>query len=191
MIKFKVKMDIDAARRSLRGLEKEVNKGAARALERVATTVRKEADQAIRERINLRFGAVKKALRIIRPYGPQRLIRDIKADGKPIALLEFGARQTQRRGVTYAVVKGQRKTFVSKQGRKGFISPKLGGHVFVATAKNPPGPKNAPIRKVFGPSIPQSFMTKRLRDRMRRTAAQRWPIEFVREMRFRRSRAGR
>jgi len=189
-MKFNVVLDVRAARASMKGLEKEVNKAAGRALNRVATTVRKEADQEIRTRLSLKSATVKAALSVDRPFGQDRLIRDVVATGKPIPLRDYSARRVSK-GVTYKIGKGKpRKVYIRNQ-RKGFINPKFGGgNVFVATGPNPSGPKNAPIKKVYGPSITQGFQAARTQLRMRKTAIARWPIEFEREMAYRRTKAG-
>ena len=190
MMKINVKLDIDRLRRELRSIEKEVNKGAARAMDRVATTVRKEADQEIRTRLSLKSGTVKGSIRVVRPYGQQRLVRDVEAAGGPIPLKDYSATRTKK-GVTYRIGKGKPRKLYIRNNRKGFINPSWGGgHVFVATGGNPPGPANSPIKKVYGPGIAQGFVAKRTTTRMHRVAAQRWPIEFDREMNFRRQKAG-
>lgn len=175
----------------MRGLEREVNKAAGAAMQRTAVTVRKEADQGIRKGLNLKSSAVKANLRIGRPFGNARLVRDVEASGKPIPLIQYGARETKK-GVSFAVARGRgnRKVY-QRQGRKGFIGTgKLPGRVFVATAANPPGPRNAPIKQVYGPSIPQYFVVRALQRRMTTVAGERWPIEFKRELEFRRRRGG-
>jgi formamidopyrimidine-DNA glycosylase len=186
VIKLNVKLDIQAARASLKGLEKEVNKAAIRALTRVATTARKEADQEIRQRLTLTSAAVKKALLINKHRNV--LIVDIDATGKPIALREWKARET-RKGVTFQVSKGKPRKIYRRQGRTGFVIDKYGRHVFVRTGVDPPGKAKAPMQKVYGPSIPQYFVTKTVTGRMTRVAATRWPIEFERELAFRAKKA--
>ena len=182
MIKFNVKLDIQSARASLKGMEKEVNKAAIRALTRVATTARKEADQEIRQRLTLSSGTVKQALKITKHRGV--LIVDIDATGKPIALREYKARET-RNGVTFQVAKGKPRKVYKRQGRAAFVIDKYGRHVFVRTGVDPPGKAKAPMQKVYGPSIPQYFMTKIVIGRLNRVTAQRWPIEFEREIAYR------
>jgi hypothetical protein len=188
MIRVNFKADIDRARNSLGLLQTEVTKGAARALDRVATTVRKEGSDEIRTRLKLSASAVKERINVVRPYGGQRLIRDVVASGLPIPLRDYSARQT-RAGASYQVstAKG-RRVYRNKYGA-GFIIPKLGGNVFVRVGPNPPGKAVAPIRKVYGPSIPQYFVTRFVRERMQRVGAERWPIEFNREMAYRASKA--
>lgn len=188
MIAFNVKVDIDRARRSLNLLKKEVDKGAIRAMERVATTVRKEASTDIRSRLAIKAAIAKDQIKTTRPYGTQRLVRDIVASGKPIPLRDYGARTT-RRGVTYKVSKQAGRKVYRAKGNAAFIIDNKGAHVFVRTEPDPPGPRKGRIRKVFGPSVPQYFVTRFIRDRMTRVVQTRWPIEFAREMNFRRLRA--
>lgn len=187
MLRLNVRLDIQQARQSLAGLEREVNKAAARALKRVATTARKEADQEIRQRLNLKSATVKAALNI--EQVGRALVYDIIASGKPIALKDYGARMT-RKGATFQVGKGHPRRVYKRLGRTGFIVPMLGGHVFVRTTADPPGPQKAKIQKAYGPSIPQYFVSRFVRERMLRIARERWPIEFKRELAYRVARAG-
>jgi hypothetical protein len=187
MMKFNVKLDIQRARRSLQLEAKEVNKGAARALQRVATTVRKEADQGIRQTLAVKSSVVKNALSIRAPMGQHTLVRDVIATGKPIPLRDYNAKET-RKGVTFRVVKSGGRKVYQMQGKPGFIVKKLGGHVFGRHGVDPPGPARAPIRKAYGPSITHRFGTKFIRNRMDQIGRSRWPIEFDREMKFRSSR---
>jgi hypothetical protein len=182
VLKVSVKLDIERARRELKGLEKQVNMAAARALSRVATTVRKEADQKIRTRLSLSSATVKQAL-AIRKHG-KRLMVDIEASGRPISLREYKATET-RKGVTYRVAKAGSRKLYRRGGRPAFMIDKYGRHVFVRTGPNPPGPADAPISKVYGPSIPQYFVTRFIRERMKAIAVERWPIEFKRELQYR------
>jgi hypothetical protein len=188
VIKVNVKLDIQRARRELSHMQKEVNRAAIVALTRVATTARKEADQEIRQRLALKSGTVKEALRIIKYRNV--LVVDIDATGKPIALREWNARET-RKGVTFLVAKGRPRKVYTRSGRKGFIVSKYGRHVFVRTTADPPGPAKAKVSKVYGPSIPQYFVTKSVTGRMIKVANVRWPIEFEREIKFRVARANK
>lgn len=183
MFKFNVKYDIQRARKEVQAEQKEINKGAARALERVATTARKIADQKIRERSTLKSAVVKNAIRVRVPFGSRKLIRDIEAVGKPIPLRDYRATPT-RAGAKFTVVPGQRKLY-RRQGRVGFILEKVGGHVFVRISADPPGPQKAKIAKVYGPSITQRFGTRAVQSAIARVVAERWPIEFEREMKYR------
>ena len=189
MIKFVIKMDIAKARADLAHIRKEVDKGAIKAIERVAITVRKIATTAIRENLALPAANIKSHFYLTRPYGTTRLVRDLVVTGSPVSIRDYSARRTTR-GVTYRVSKrGRRKVYVAK-GNKAFILDRYGEHVFARVEPDPPGPRKGRIRKVYGPSLPQYFVTKRIMRTLLVTAAERWPIEFAREMKYRRSRNG-
>lgn len=188
MIKLNVHLDIDAARRSLRGLEREVDNGGLRAMDRVITTVVKVAADEIGQRLNLRKRDIKAAISKRSPFGRRRFVRDAEAKGSPIPLRGYAARQT-RRGVTYKIKQGSARRVYRAKGNAAFLLQRFGSHVFVRTEPDPPGPRKGRIRKVFGPSITQYFQTRIVRSRMLATATERWPIEFSREMRFRATRA--
>lgn len=181
MVRVSVQFDINAFKRDLDAKgRKRVNKAAASALSRTATTVRKEASVSIRERLNISAAVAKKAITIRKMKGGLTVF--IEAQGRPIPLRDFQARQT-RSGVSFKVKRGgERKTYSSKYG-PGFIITKIGGNVFVRAEPDPPGPKQAKVRKVYGPSVPQYFVTRAIRELLLRTARERWPIEFDRAWR--------
>lgn len=158
-----------------------VPKAAAIALGRVATTVRKVGSTGIRERLAISAAVAKKAM-VIKRIGPGAnpgLVLLIQASGKPIPLREFQARQGAR-GVTYRVSKsGGRRTRLNKYGN-AFILQSKGGHVFIRVSPDPPGKPKAKIVQAYGPSIPQYFATRVIRQLMTSSARQRWPIEFQR-----------
>jgi hypothetical protein len=185
MMRINVRADIAAARRQFANMQKEVDKAAVRALNRTAVTVRKEADQEIRKRLNLKSSTVKQTLNIRKAQ--RRLLVEIIATGQPVALREYSARRTNK-GATFQVGRQQPRRVYKRQGRTGFVVPSIGGHVFVRVGPNPRGPVEAPIRKVYGPAIPQYFVTRFVRERMTRIARDRFPIEFARELKFRTSR---
>lgn len=184
MIKFNVKFDIDRARREIKADQKQINAGAARAIQRVAVTTRKAADQTMRQTLALKSSVVKNSLSIESPRGQRTLIRDVVATGKPIPIRDYNASETSK-GVTFRVVRGAKRKVWMVKGRKGFIVQRLGGHVFAAMEPDPPGPKKARIKKAVGPSLTHRFNTKAVRNVMNRTSAERWPIEFDREMKYR------
>lgn len=174
------KRDLDAKGR------KRVDRAAQIALGRIGTTIRKVASQGIREKLAITAAVAKKAI-TIRKSG-SKLTLFIEASGSPIPIRDYGAR-AGKRGVTYRVSKGgKRKLYENKYG-KGFIVDRLGGHVFVRSGPARKGGK-APIRKVYGPSIPQYFVTRVLRDLMLKSARERWPIEFAAALRGLSIRAG-
>lgn len=182
MVRLDVRFDLNEFRRGLdRDGRKKVNRAAASALGRVATTVRKEASLTIRQRIAISSAAARKAI-VIRRAGADRLTVFIEASGKPIPLRDFQARQGKR-GVTYRVTKGgSRKQRQNKYG-SAFIVDGIGKHVFIRVTDDPPGSRKANIRLAYGPSIPQYFVTRVVRQLMLSKARERWPIEFARAWR--------
>ena len=176
MVGVRVRFDLNAFKRDLdeKG-KKRVAKAASIALKRVATTVRKTASDKIRERLAIKAAVAKKAITIRRSAG--RLTMVIEASGSPIPIRDYDAR-AGKRGVTYRVAKGgARKVYQSKFG-KGFIVTKAGGHVFVRVEQEGPG-RRAKIKKAFGPSVPQYFVTKIIRELLLDKAKERWPTEFA------------
>jgi hypothetical protein len=180
VIGITVKVSIDDMKAKFAKNRQEVNRAAGAALQRVAITARKVADQKIRERVTLKSSDVKGAITVTFPGGRGTLIRGIQAVGDPIPLKAYQARQT-RKGVTFAVVRGQRKGPYKRNGRGGFIINSLGGHVFVRTASG----NDAPIKKVFGPSLTQRFGTKRVLNAITEVVNSRWSIEFDRQIAYR------
>lgn len=141
---------------------KHVKPALARALTKTAQNVRTAASKAIREKRHLTAKAVNAAM-TVRRASKARLIASVVVTGRPIPLKEYGARQGKR-GTTVAVTRGARKRVVVS-GIKAFISDKLGGHVFVRT-----GEPRLPIKKLFGPSIPSTFLTAEVRRAWEATA---------------------
>jgi hypothetical protein len=179
-------MDIDRARRDLAHMREQVDKGAIKSIERVAITARKFATQHIQQRLALPSRVIKSKIYLSRPYGSNRLVRDIVASGEPVSIRDYTARKTKR-GISYRVSKGASRKIYKAKGNLGFIIDKFGGHVFARTEPDPPGLRKGRIRKVYGPSIPQYFVTRTVLNLIRHTVQERWPIEFTREMKYRRS----
>lgn len=177
MLSFNVKADLREVQKYLNDLQKKyVPQAAGTALRRVATTVRKIAQQRIRDRLAISAAVARGDLQIERgPIG--RLTVWVTASGKPIPLRDYQARQT-RKGATYRVSKANGRKTYQRQQRLGFIVRSKGGHVFVRTGDDPPGKAKAPIQKVYGPSLPQYFVTKLVVQAMQNTARERWQIEF-------------
>lgn len=176
-MKFAVKLDLRQVQRFATDTQKKYIPAAAGiALGRVATTVRGIAATKVRERLAIAAAVAKKAIRVQR-IGKKFEIW-IVASGKPIPLKDYQARQT-RKGATFRVSKSKGRRVYKRHGRAGFIMPSKGGHVFVRTEDDPPGAQKGRIQKVYGPSVPQYFVTKIVIEAMRNTARQRWPIEFA------------
>jgi hypothetical protein len=101
----------------------------------------------------------------------------IVGSDKPIALKDYGARQT-RAGVTVKV--SEARKLVSHLGNRGFIAKKLGGHVFTRDTK-----ERFPISKRYGPSI-SSAVNDAVADALERVGNEALRKRFAEEVRFER-----
>jgi hypothetical protein len=175
-VRYSVKLDLREVKRYATDVQKKYIPAAAGiALKRVGTTARNVAALKIREKLAIKASVAKGALKVKRVGNGMTIW--ITASGSPIPLRDYGARQTKK-GATFRVAKGKPRKRYQRQGRAGFILQSKGGHVFVRTEDDPPGPKKGRIKKVYGPSIPQYFVTKMIIKAMEQVARERWPIEF-------------
>jgi len=86
---------------------KVVRQAAARALNRAATTVRKEASQEIRKVYAVSSSGIKSRLGIAKA-SPSRLLAIVSATGRPLSLARFKPR-VRRTGISVEIKRGQRK----------------------------------------------------------------------------------
>jgi hypothetical protein len=180
-MKYGVELDLTQVKRYSSDVQKKfVPAAAGIALKRTGTTVRNRAAARIRERLAVQAAIAKGALKIQRIGNGMTLF--IIASGKPIPLRDYGARMT-RRGATFRVARAGGRKVYKREGRTGFIVQSKSGHVFVRTTQDPPGPARAQIKKVYGPSVPQYFVTKIVIGAMEETARARWPVEFAAALR--------
>lgn len=187
-----IKVDIKPAKDYLSQLSKrELPRVIGRSLDRTAASGKTFLSRSLRERLALKKAVVDKAItkrrsgeiQTITALNLDRAWFEIRASGDPIPLRDYNARATKK-GVTYQVGRrAGRRTYRAK-GNLAFVVERFGGHVFVRVGPNPPGPKGAPIRKVYGPSLPQAFRTKRERDALIAHCKQVWAAEVIRNARF-------
>lgn len=190
---IKLTPDTSGARVYLRDLqERELPRVIGRTLTRTASTVKTHASREMRTRINLQKSVIDQAISSRRSSEIQNLTAlglgrawfEIRYSGKPFGIRDFAAKATPRLGVTFKVARIGRRKVYSRQGRKGFIVEKLGGHVFTRVGDDPAGPAKAKIRKASGPSIPQFAATKRVQAELIEYARQFWARELERNIRF-------
>ena len=148
----------------------------ARGLNKTAQNVSTSANRAIRQRRALPAKTVREAIKIRRAT-TQRLESALVVTGRPIALRDYQARQTKN-GVTVAVTPGKRKT-VTHSGNKAFIVKKIGGHVFARESRS-----KLPIKKLFGPSLPSTFVQEEVKKAWTATAVEAMPKRIAEEIRF-------
>lgn len=191
--------DTAGAKRYLEQLSRrELPKVIGRSLMRSAASGKTFLSKTLRQRINLKKRDIDQSISTRRSneIGSIEVLRagrawfEVRVSGNPIPLRGFAAKST-RRGATYKVSKiGKRRVYVRK-GQPGFIVQSLGGHVFVRKGPEPPGPETVPIQKVFGPSLPQYFSTRRVQDAEIAHVRQFWAREVIRNARFALQRRGR
>lgn len=133
-----------------------------RALNKLAAQVKTSASREIREAgYNLKAATVKKQLTVLRAT-PARLVATVRASGKPIPLIEYGAKGAAKGGVR---VKVKGKTSVL---RHAFIATMPNGHVGVydrapgakhkkGTQRRPNVWTQGPIKQLFGPGVPDAL----------------------------------
>jgi hypothetical protein len=176
-MQLNVRVDIEEVKRMATDVQRNrVPNAAARAINKTLANVRTEASKQIRQERALSASTVKDALTIHRAT-KMLLIGDVTASGRPIPLKEYQARQT-RSGVTVKVSPGPRK-LVTFAGNKGFIVNKIGGHVFARTGK-----QRLPIKKLYGPSIPATFVKERVLAALDRVAGDAWHKRLAEELRY-------
>lgn len=177
------------------------------ALGRVAITTRAAAQREIRESIAIKAGTVNAAvtiLRVPRSVNPDQLYVDLRAQGGPIPIRDYGATMTAR-GATFRVLRGRPKKVFRRRDRTGFIigqkvasssvanrrvrrrfeaDTRFGGHVFTRVAD-----ESTPILRAYGPGIAQRFAGRAVQARIRETFQAQFPARLRQELAFQISRA--
>lgn len=191
---FRVQADVTVAEDFLRNLSqpgRELARVVGRTLNRTMAHGKSMTSRFLRNRINLKKAVIDQAITTRRSREVQNMsaitIRqawfEITWTGSPIALRDYAAREIKR-GVTFKVARqGPRKLYM-RNGQKAFVIEKLGGHVFVRVGPDPKGPKKAPIKKVYGPSIPQFAVTGREQRLIIEAVRKFWAAELVRNYNF-------
>jgi hypothetical protein len=208
MIRVDVKADISRALRKLDIGRDEARKAIPRALNKTATTARADAARRIASvGYKIKIAALKRAISI-RKANASELRAVLKATGRPIPLIAYGARQTKQ-GVSIAVLNGR------KQLEHAFIATMKSGHksVFLrfdqATARGfkrdgkllssarrgfrvsaggLTGSSNAkhglPIRELFGPSVPSAFKNEIVQTALEQAIRERFAVVLEQELRY-------
>lgn len=177
MLRLDIRGDLNEIKKSLTDLQqKKVPTAAARALNKTIGNVRTVASKAIREERALSAKVVRDALTVQRATRT-KLVASLTASGRPIPLRDYQAR-AGKRGVTVKVSPGKRKLVVVG-GNKAFEIEKLGKHIFVRE-----GNTRLPIKKLFGPSIPATFLKDKVVAAMAKAGAENWQKRFTEELQF-------
>lgn len=173
MIALDVRADFKDASRWLTRVQRQaVPRAGARAMNRVGTTMRKEAVNAIADSAKIKKKNIR-ARMSIRKANRRHLQVVITAGGGVVPLIEYSARKT-RRGVTVNVKRGR------KLVKGAFISTMKSGHRGVFRRR---GRARLKIDEMYSSTVAQLFVNTKARRRIERVAEARWPIEFDRELR--------
>lgn len=168
-------------------------KATVRALNKTMEQVRTQASRAVRaEGYNLKAATIKAAMKMHRARAGQLWAR-LVASGKPVPLMQYGARQT-RKGVSVNVQKGRKLipgAFIARM-RNGRVG------VFVRDEKAARRPRmksnkyaDLPIRELFGPSVPAGLANAKVQEALQRLIEEKFPQILASEARFVIERSGR
>ena len=161
--------------RKLRAIERSVVPLAvSRGINRTTTTVRAEASRDTARAMGLKVRPVRKSMRVQRA-STQRLFSLIIATGRKLSLRHFAARHI-RKGVSH-------KAYGRRQLAKG---------AFMARGKNTDvkqvfarrGPARLPIRKLFGPAVPETLAKDNIMTAVRRNVRRLLPKRIKAQFKF-------
>jgi hypothetical protein len=185
-----VSTDISGALEKFRTVREDVrDKAVVRALNKTGQQVKTQAAREIRGAgYNVKIGEIKKSINLIRANATT-LTAIVKARGKPIGLIQYGARAISS-GVSVQVKNGR------KVIKHAFIATMPSGHkgvflrVGVGHRKVIKGGKvtwhGLPIQELFGPSIPSAFINKTVQQALAAAVREKFPrllkheIEYLR-----------
>ena len=154
---------------------KGIERATVRALNGVATSVRKEQVKNVRAFRRVKAAEVRKAIDKINARPSPNPTAILRGSRVPIPLREFAAKWSGRKGNKRVVVNisGEKKTL----GDNVFIVSTIGGHVFRRLTDHA-----LPIKKMFGPSIGSALFLSPVHNATKRTIADRWGVLFTRHV---------
>jgi hypothetical protein len=187
MLKLNVNADVKGITASLTRYVGEQQKAVVRALNKTAMQARTAAAQEVRGAgYNIKSSAIKSSFSITKA-ARGRLVVVLKSTGRPVALINYGARQGKN-GVSVQV-KASRSVL-----RHAFIATMPNGHrgVFERTGKqhkkvmrNGKAIRSGlPIKELFGPSIPQSLANDAVEKALMAKIRQKFPQILKHELAF-------
>ena len=190
MVNLSITSNVAGITAQLTRIVGEQQKAVVRALNKTAAQARTAASQEVRSAgYNMKASAIKKSFSISKATG-KNLVVVLRATGRPIALINFQARQTKS-GVSVNV----------KTGRKvlnhAFIATMKNGHkgVFERTgAARTKGAKvikngkrirpNTPIKELFGPSIPSALANDAVERAIMKKIKEKFPLILASEINY-------
>lgn len=201
MISISVKHDIDRAVRDLDDLAKQkVPRAAARALNKVGAQAKTQAAREIKARYQIGVRMISKYITVARRASSNSLSVEVRAEGRPLPVLAFKARQT-RKGVSVEIVRGHRKlisrAFITtlKSGHRGAFartsvhgaSGYLAGSFQFRHGKGSrlrKKGKDLPIGELLTIGIPQAFSNRVVIERLDQLVRDKFPEVFRHELDF-------
>lgn len=149
-------MDVERVTRMLSYVPRSVPRIFSRALNKTATTARKESAQAISKASGMKVNLVRKMIRMI-PATMKRWIAMIRVSDRKIPAVKFVRVHKRKKGLTYSVpTEAESLEFKGKQESEEpiFVATMPSGYVGLFQRL---GIARYPIQPVFGPSLGQVF----------------------------------
>jgi len=187
MLKLDVRADVKGITTSLTRYIGEEQKAVVRALNKTAIQARTAASQEVRAAgYNIKASAIKSSF-AIQKASRGKLVVTLKSTGRPIALINYGARQGKN-GVSVQVKAGRSVL------RHAFVATMQNGHrgVFERTGKTHKKVmrngkmirSGLPIKELYGPSIPQSLANEAVNKAIMAKIRQKFPQILRHELAF-------
>jgi hypothetical protein len=187
MLKLNVHADVKGITAGLTRYVGEQQKAVVRALNKTAMQARTAASQEVRAAgYNIKASAIKSSF-TIQKASRGKLYVMLKSTGRPIALINYGARPGKN-GVSVQVKTGRtvlRHAFVATMpnGHRGVFERTGKGHKKVV--KNGKTIRSGlPIKELFGPSIPQSLANDAVNKAIMAKIKQKFPQILKHELAF-------
>jgi DNA-binding protein len=174
MIRLSVKVDVARVRSTAAGMRKQVNKAAARAINRAIDTARITGGREVSSATKIKVRDVR-ARMSINGASPSNLVATLTAHPYAPNLSNFRATENKA-GVAATAWEG-RKTYTH-----AFILPRTGKVVTRTTNAR------TPLKGLRGPSVPRTFMREAILDKIESASRERFNREFEREVTRRLSR---
>lgn len=201
MIEVSVQHNIDQVARDIGALsDRIVKRAAARALNRIGAQAKTQAVREIKERYRIGTRMMSKYITVSRRASAASLFVVVKAEGRPLPLLAFNARQT-RQGVSVEIVKGNRKLLkhafigrlksghegvfsrVSGRGASGYLWGKFQWRHGKGSRLRKKG-RDLPIAELLTLGIPQAFSNRVVMERLEALVRDKFPAVFDHEVKF-------
>lgn len=176
-MEISVEADIKAARRKLLRLaNKDVDRAAGQALNKVASSAKTQAVRSIAAQTGLKQKSFRQRVRIWQRANANRLHASVRALPFAPNLILFRAKRSPR-GV---IAQAWRKTTLYRSAF--FIRPTQGGAIVAKRTGVPRGTRGH-LEWIYGPSVPSTFVQTETDQAMKAKVRERWPLEFDRALR--------